>query len=359
MNPLFYSVLLLAVALVSLFSEHILRESWRARIPLLLSRGSRLKSNSTTGGNWTVDKSRQADYNADYREGVEPVQVVFSSTMKSVAGVEAAIHSIQRHTSGPVEFYFIGKEPLRPSSSTALQNASIHFFHLTQVAAEYNLLDYMNAGYAGRDDQINGMYAYYARFAVAELFERHGIHATKILYLDNDVIVLCDVHALVRQSLSDESANNYTIAAVPRYATRSHKNPIRGLHKHSEAKLRKEFCQITKSFNAGVYLMHLQRWRNQNISERIRELALRNREESLYRGGSQPPFNCIIGDNFEDLPKAWNSGASDYERYQRGESAEPVCLIHYKGGVHPWVNRKDFGAKDVWLRYGTQIAEDR
>lgn len=181
MNPLFYSVLLVAVALVSLFTEHILRESSRARIPLLLSRGSRLKSNSTTGG-----KSRQADYNADYREGVEPVHVVFSSTMNSVAGVEAAIHSIQRHTSEPVEFYFIGKEPLRPSSSTALRNASIHFFNLTQVAAEYNLLDYMNVGYAGRDDQINIMYANYARFAVAELFERHGIHATKILYLDND-----------------------------------------------------------------------------------------------------------------------------------------------------------------------------
>ena len=356
MSPLFYSALLLAVALASFFSEHIIRESWRTRIPLLLSRASRLKSNKA-GGNWTEDESRQADYNAYYGEGEGPVHVVFSSTMNSVAGVEAAIHSIQNHTSGPVEFYFIGKQPLRPSSSSALRNASIHFFNLTQVAAEYNLLDYMNVGHAGRGDQINIMYANYARFAVAELFERHGIHATKILYLDNDVIVLCDVHELVQQSLSDESGNNYTIAAVPRYATKSHKNPIRGLHKDSEMKLRREFGQISKSFNAGVYLMHLQRWRDQNISERIRELALRNREEPLYRGGSQPPFNLIIGESFEDLPKAWNSGASDYERYRRGESTEPVCLVHYKGGVHPWENTKDFGAKDVWLRYGKQITK--
>ena len=42
-----------------------------------------------------------------------------------------------------------------------------------------------------------------------------------------------------------------------------------------------------------------------------------------------------------------------------GESAEQVCLIHYKGGIHPWENNKEFGAKDVWLRYGKQIAEDR
>lgn len=358
MNPLFYSVLLLGVTLVSLFSEHIIGESWGARIPSLPSRGSRLKSNST-GGTWAEDDNRQEDYNAYYKKETEAVHVVFSSTMNSVAGVEAAIHSIQRHTSGPVEFYFIGKEPLRPSSSSALRNASIHFFNLTQVAADYNLLDYMNVGYAGRDDQINIMYANYARFAVAALFERHGIHATKVLYLDNDVIVLCDVHALVREALSEGGGNNYTIAAVPRYATKGRKNPIRELQKQSEGKLREEFGQITKSFNAGVYLMHLQRWRNQNISERIRDLALRNVEESLYRGGSQPPFNLVIGENFEDLPKAWNSGAKNYKRYQKGESAEPVCLIHYKGGIHPWVNRKDFGAKDVWLRYGTQISEDR
>ena len=350
MNPLFYAVLLLVVALASLLSvENWYHIPWR--MPLLP------QSKNSTTFSWSRKQNSRSDYGKNHSDvspdAAAPVHVVFSSTMDSVAGVEAAIRSVQEHAKGPVEFYFIGKDPL-PVHSSSNQQVSVHWFNLTKVASEYKLAEYMNVGFEGRDDNINVMYANYARFALADLFERYVPSATKILYLDNDVLVLCDVHSLVRNALLDDR-KNYAVAAVPRYGTVGHKNPIRGLVKDSEKKLKKEFGKVSKSFNAGVYIVHLQRWRNQNISEQIRALALRNREEYLYRGGSQPPFNLIIGDEFEDLPNGWNSGASGYERFLNGESTEQVCIVHYKGGIHPWENKRDFGGKDLWLRYGTQI----
>ena len=281
------------------------------------------------------------------------MHVAFSSTMNAVAGVEAAIRSIQEHALGPVQFYFIGKEPL--PSSPDLPNTAIHWFNLSQVAQEYNLIEYMNVGFEGRDDKINIMYANYARFAVPDLFERYVPNATKVLYLDTDVIVLCDVHSLVQNALSDEAKTRHPVAAVARYATPREKNPIRGIHPRSKKKLREEFGKVSKSFNAGVYIVHVERWRDHNISNRVRELALRNRKEQLYIYGSQPPLNLIIGENFQELPSRWNSFPSDYERYQNGDRTEQVCLIHYKGGIRPWANKEDYRAKDVWLRYGTQV----
>jgi len=274
----------------------------------------------------------------------EPVHVVYSSSMESIAGVEASIRSVRAHSSGPIQFYFIGYRPL-PSMP------EVHWFNLSEISSKYNLHDFMNTADDGRGDDINQMVSNYARFAVDSIMMNR---TDKVMYLDVDTIVLCDVYSIVNGALN--SGSDYAIAAVPRKRRRSRdgKTAVRGLTEHGANALGGR--RIRKSFNAGVYVMNVKVWREQNLTERMRHIALRNKKEHLYKYGSQPPMNIVIGDEFEDLPGSWNRGAGDYESFKRRNSTHETCLIHYKGGIRPWDNKESsHNGREEWLRYGVPV----
>ena len=274
----------------------------------------------------------------------EPVHIVYSSNMDSIAGVEASIRSVRAHSSGPIQFYFIGYQPL-PSMP------EVHWFNLTGIVSKYNLHDFMNTADDGRGDDINLMESNYARFAVDSIMMNI---TTKVMYLDVDTIVLCDAYSIVNSVLNSTSSSTYAIAAVPRKRRRSRdgKTAVRGLTEHGAEVLD---GWTRKSFNAGVYVMNVKLWREQNLTERMRHIALRNKREHLYRYGSQPPMNIVIGDEFEDLPGSWNRGTGDYERFKRTNITQQTCLIHYKGGIRPWDKGRSHGGRDEWLRYGVPV----
>lgn len=281
-------------------------------------------------------------------DGLEPVHVVYAGNIDSVAGAEASIRSMKAHASGPIEFYFIGDTPLPTMPD-------VHWVNITKVRTKYHLEDFMNPNVRrDREDNINGMYANYARFALDSIMAKY---TKKVLHIDIDTIVLCDAYALINDALNDGST---AIATVPRTDIGRDKWVIRGLTNDGRAKMQQELGNVTKSFNAGLYIADLDLWKKQALSDKMRQIALRNRKELIYELGSQPPMNLVITDQFEDLPMSWNrdpfefmSKSGVYDKHLSSEQREGVCVLHYKGGRKPWAGGHRLLAE--WERYGHKV----
>jgi len=293
----------------------------------------------------TCPVSNERGWHSNKFDGLDPVHVVYAANDDSVAGVEASIRSVLAHSSGPLEFYFIGDKPL-PSMP------SVHWFNLTDIVNRYDLEDYMNTNErTDRDDSINLMHSNYARFSLEFIMPAA---ASKIMYIDVDTIVLCDAYSLVNSVLMDES-NDTPLAAIPLYdVDKQSASVIRGLTK-SGAKFVEE-RNLIKSFNAGVYVANLDVWRQQKLSEKMRKVALLNRKLTLYSYGSQPPMNIVIGSNFEDLPIGWNVCPKKKHIRRVREEGEALCLLHYKGKGKPWHGESNYKLASEWDRFGTRVS---
>ena len=316
-----YSAAAFLLCLAALAAFAARRRDWP--IPkFILSGGSRVQP--VEDGETTATES-----------STKAVHVVYSSDDESLAGVEASIKSVIDHASGPVAFHYVGNTPLPP-----IPGADVHFKDLSRVARKYHLEDYMNPVFE-RGHGMTGLNtnpANFVRFAIHEFLPSQS----KAVWIDADTILSCDVVSLVNSVLNDEEN---VIAAVPR------EGPLHGLTKEGD----RIYADISVSFNAGFYCINLDNWRRQNISEKVKEVALKNRETLIYKNGSQPPMAIAIGERFEHLPPTWNVAMSDVDEVT-DQWLEETCMMHWNGPFKPW----DAGARkqyylDLWLQYGTQV----
>lgn len=288
-------------------------------------------------------------------DNANAVHVVFASTDDMVQGVEASIRSIQTHASGPVHFHYIGDTPLSSMPD-------VKFYSLAKTSKEYQLQDFVCLG-DRRDGQnaINTMHANFARFVLDELLPRS---VEKAMYLDVDTAVFCDVNRLINGVLNDDDHDDGgedtsregdvidrpIIAAVPR-------DHIYGLTRKGEAK----YGKVSPSFNAGAYIVHLERWRDRAMGSYIRNITLANNKEHWYFLGSQPPLNIAIGPHFEWLSRGWNVKAKRVKSGFKTKAGEDVCLVHWTGPVKPWQtsDEKSVELLDVWKRYGNRSSKEK
>lgn len=263
---------------------------------------------------WTIDQYLMIMENLKKSDSPDPVHLVYASDDKSLIGVQASIRSVKKHASEPVVFHYVGNSPL-PSLP------DVNFYNLTEVAAKYKLDEYTNLYERGSRDEINSCLANYARFAMDSFLPEH---VTKAMWIDADTIVTCDVVSMVRNALSDVESPNI-IAAVPK------ERPTGGF-----TKLAKEKYNLTRTFNAGVYVVDLNKWRMKNVSKKVWKIAQKNRKKHMYRLGSQPPMQLAIKDRFEDLNWKWNVKVEHLGRDDGKANEEETCLFHWSGGDKPW-----------------------
>jgi len=293
--------------------------------------------------------------------GMEPVHIIYAAEEDSVAGVEASIRSIQAHASGPTKFYFVGDIPLPAMPE-------VHWFNLTETMQKYNINEYMNRNTTRKNrrrDSINVYRSDYVRFALDRLM----MNQRKAMYIDVDTIVLCDVYSLINGVLN-ENDDDIAIAAVPRTAVsrkESMNHIIQGLIPGGV----EAAGSLRKSFNAGIYVVDLVKWRNLELSETMRQLALKNRQEKLYRAGWQPLMNVVIGEKFQEIPVTWDRNPENYgnkannklKKADKGETRrgrnwrtkeyEEICALHYKGVEKPWQGVGPMPQE--WLPYGHAV----
>ena len=273
--------------------------------------------------------------------GSRPYYVVYASDEQSRPGVEASIRSVQAHASGPVEFLFVGDEPLRDLPDTV----RVHFHQLSKVAERYDLREFENDRFVrhGKNTGLNTNPANYVRFVIHELLPQQS----KAMWIDADTIVECDVVQLMRDALTDPDQPKHTIAAVPREGI------INGLTRRG----RKYSADVTVSFNAGVYILHLERWREQHMTEMIRRIAEVNRQYGLYLKGSQPPLALVVGENFEQLPESWNVKMAELDTSDLSTKQKDwICLMHWSGPNKPWNHGHEHKIHpEYWRTWGNPV----
>jgi len=111
-------------------------------------------------------------------------------------------------------------------------------------------------------------------------------------------------------------------------------------------------------FNSGVMLMNLQRWRKDQVAERLLA-CLRNNERHVWCW-DQYALNVLFAGNWEALPPRWNCGAHlfkypslSYAPIDRDEMQTMLSdpgIIHFTTEFKPWLADSRHPYREVFYR---------
>jgi len=149
--------------------------------------------------------------------------------------------------------------------------------------------------------------ATYYRFWIADMFP----NLSKAIYLDVDVIVTGDI-----RELFDTDLGECVLGAVPDMGNRQHLDNVK---RHIGMSIDYEY------FNAGVMLMDLDRWRENNITDKLLEIEKIHHGHLLHN--DQDILNIYFTNSYQELSMRFNSM----------KSVIPNCIIrHYADKPKPW-----------------------
>ena len=165
----------------------------------------------------------------------------------------------------------------------------------------------------------------YYRFLLQELFP----NTDKLIYLDCDLNVLTSLTNLYNTDIS-----NYYLAAV---TDNSADECIKRLN-------------IEQYFNAGVLLINLKKFREDNIQEKLFKYADDNYEKIVY--GDQDVLNAVCSKKILPLDKEWNAQiCKTTNNTNWTKIAESAHIIHYISGLKPWKRKYGLPYKSIYLEY--------
>jgi lipopolysaccharide biosynthesis glycosyltransferase len=155
----------------------------------------------------------------------------------------------------------------------------------------------------------------------------------KAIYLDTDMIVKGNLEELWNIPLED----NYALAVqddVELYISMSG-----GLRNYQDVGI----CPDYKYFNSGLLVINLEKWRSENIGEKVLEYIRQNRE---YVRNDQDGLNAILAGKWGEIHPRWNQMPRiyDYSSWQESPHAEDIykellhqpCIIHFTNSPKPW-----------------------
>lgn len=166
----------------------------------------------------------------------------------------------------------------------------------------------------------------------------------KVLYLDVDLFVNLDIEELFNQNLGD-----YIIGAVyeecnEKYHSYCTKKSLGIDMKH-------------KYFNSGVLLINCKKWRENNITQKLKDTYDKIKDRMPYH--DQDLLNYYFStNNYCMLDKRFNYIIQNY--YVEDSNTEnPNIICHYDGPMKPWQFSSDLKTdvlcyKDIWWKYAKQ-----
>jgi lipopolysaccharide biosynthesis glycosyltransferase len=164
----------------------------------------------------------------------------------------------------------------------------------------------------------------------------------KILYIDGDVICTDSI-----QDLWETPLANYAAAAVPDMRS----NDIRILNRLSLPK-------DSDYFNAGIMLINLKWWRENDIQNKTLHYIANNKDICQYH--DQDALNVLLHGQIAELPIRYNLQEHFFEPLENQfisrshfEELQTALfnpsLIHYTGFRKPWHRECVNPLKSVWL----------
>ncbi|KEI39460.1 glycosyltransferase family 64 protein [Mixia osmundae IAM 14324] len=196
------------------------------------------------------------------------------------------------------------------------------------------------AGY--RSDSLSKPIVY-ARYIFGQLFPDFD----RVIYLDQDTLVLKDIGRLWRQDMSGRPVAGVRLcrdAALFRKQFVMRENVLDGFD-HDECTL-----------NNGVLLYDLTQWRDGRFAKELFGWTSANADTKLYSLGSQPPFNLVFYRNYKVLDDSYNlmdlAGLKDDRKVPITRSAQDVqnaVVLHWNGVFKPWMCKMYWA--ELWQQY--------
>ncbi|MBQ8291481.1 MAG: glycosyltransferase family 8 protein [Clostridia bacterium] len=165
--------------------------------------------------------------------------------------------------------------------------------------------------------------ATYYRIFIAEMFPQYD----KALYLDGDTVILGDIAKLYNVPLNDNLVGAVTDGVVSSTAVfQAYTREVLGI-------------ESNRYFNAGVLVMNLKKFREENFYEKFRNLLL---EYKFSVAQDQDYLNVLCKDRVRYLSSTWNTMPIG------GEKRKLPALIHYNLTAKPWRYASIPYAKYFW-----------
>ena len=160
----------------------------------------------------------------------------------------------------------------------------------------------------------------YYRFKIASLIP----DIDKILYLDSDIVVNNNIAELYNTDIE-----SYYIAAVPEVNNHHHKERL-------------SLNDNQYYINAGVLLINIKKWNEDNIEKKLFDYIKHPIHEIIYQ--DQDVLNDVLKNNIKYIDLSWNlqHDAIDdeysylYHSGQRLDALKNPKLIHFTHKLKPW-----------------------
>ena len=226
-------------------------------------------------------------------------------------------YSILNNTNSFIEFYILDggisekSKQLIKSSLDNFQNFSVNFIDMQA----YDLNRFPNL----KHYSVNT----FARFFIPEIFPEAG----KIIYLDVDTVVKNDIADLYNAQM-----DGFPLAAILEdYCAFN--------AEYLKKEIYPEYKGGTKYFNAGVLLMDIQKFIQNNYSQKLIDTAIKYMDK--LSTADQDVFNIVFENNFKILDYKYNFMPDYFEALKRlyPDSAESIkenaYVVHYTW-YKPW-----------------------
>eukprot|EP01134_Creolimax_fragrantissima_P006472 CFRG6472T1 len=278
------------------------------------------------------------DYRADY------VDVMICSDEHTVGGMVTLVNSILSNTNTSIFFHLVTiREEMDHLESWILSGLPKTVMEI--VPFDTNLSERLQLRGNTRKELSSSLN--FARFWMPSLFP----HITeRVIYLDDDVIVLGDLNEMKHQPI--RKGNVIAASADSRNTIGNflnYDNPtVQGLGIDKDK----------QSFNAGVFVCDLDEWRRQNITENVIYWMEQNTKEHIYGGGiaggaSQPPMLIALHERVTELKVVWHVRHFGWwmgNKY-KPDVVKKAKLMHWNGGFKPWKSGKASKFASVWFKY--------
>lgn len=149
----------------------------------------------------------------------------------------------------------------------------------------------------------------------------------KILYLDCDTLIQCSLKKLFETDIT-----KYAALMCP----------------DAESKNEAERLGINTYYNAGVILINLDFWRENNISFKLFDYAENNKE--IIKWQDQDIINCVLKNNIGTLDTIWNFQYFLYSDVNISELSD-CKIIHLAGMFKPWLMYFEHPLYDCYYYY--------
>lgn len=181
--------------------------------------------------------------------------------------------------------------------------------------------------------------ATYYRILIPEIIDKD---IKKILFLDSDIIIRCDILSLWNTDISDHS-----LAAVVNPGQNTER--LKGLG----------ISKPTEYFNAGILLINLEWWRNNSVTTKALSYLWENSDKLL--NWDQDVLNATLNGTWLQLHPKWNVQMAFFKNTsikkftispkELKSIKQNPYIIHFTGENKPWYKYYRIPYKQEYYKY--------